>query len=138
MSVQSDQLKERTMVFAVTALRVIDSFPQTTATRVVAHQLAKSATSVGANYRAACSAQSKPEFVAKLRIVVEEAEESVYWLDVIDRSPWLSLDVRGLRSEASELLAIFSSSLRTARANLRSHRSSFKSPNSPINDQMTR
>ena len=87
MSVQSDQLKERTMVFAVTALRVIDSFPQTTATRVVAHQLAKSATSVGANYRAACSARSKPEFVAKLRIVVEEAEESVYWLDVIDRSP---------------------------------------------------
>jgi four helix bundle protein len=106
--------------------------PHTTA--VVAHQLAKSATSVGANYRAACSARSKPEFVAKLRIVVEEAEESVYWLDVIDRSHWQALDVRSLRSEATELLAIFASSLRTARANLRSP----ESPNPSISQSMTR
>jgi hypothetical protein len=75
MSVQSEQLKERTIVFAISTLRLIDVFPHTVAARVIAHQLAKSATSVGANYRAACSARSKPEFVAKLRIVVEEAEE---------------------------------------------------------------
>jgi four helix bundle protein len=119
MSIQSDHLKERTMMFAVSTLRMIVGFSQTPAARVVAHQLAKSATSIGANYRAACSARSKPEFIAKLRIVGEEAEESVYWLDVINRSRWPGLDVCRLRAEANELLAIFSSSLRTARVNLR-------------------
>jgi four helix bundle protein len=104
---------------------------------VIGHQLAKSATSIGANDRAACSARSKSEFVAKLQIVVEEAEESVYWLDVIDRSQLLPLDVRAARGEANELHAIFASSLRTARANVRV-RPIAKSPNPQINDQMTK
>jgi four helix bundle protein len=89
---------------------------------------------MGANYRAACSARSKPEFVAKLKIVVEEAEESVYWLDVIDRGDFPHLDVRFVRAEANELLAIFARSLYTARKNLRDRQMT----QSPINDQMTR
>jgi four helix bundle protein len=135
MSAQSEQLKERTISFAITVLRLIDGCPYTTVSKVIGHQLAKSATSVGANYRAACSARSKSEFVAKLQIVVEEAEESVYWLDVIDRSQLVALDVRAARAEANELLAMFASSLRTARANLRLPT---QSSNPPINDQMTK
>ena len=127
-SVQSDQLKERTMSFSVTVLRLIDRFQRGTAANVVGHQLAKSATSVGANYRAACSARSKAEFIAKLQIVVEEAEETVYWLDVIARAELLAVDAKIIRAEANELLAIFASSLRTARVNLRSHQMS-QSPN---------
>jgi four helix bundle protein len=138
-SAQSEQLKERTISFAVAMLRLINKFPHAPAANVIGHQLAKSATSVGANYRAACSARSKPEFIAKLQIVVEEAEESVYWLDVLDRSQLLPLDVRSARAEASELRAIFASSLRTARANLRSSATPQRqSSNPPINDQMTR
>jgi four helix bundle protein len=134
MSAQSEQLKERTISFAITVLRLIDKCPHTTCGNVIGHQLAKSATSIGANYRAACSARSKSEFVAKLQIVVEEAEESVYWLDVIDRSQLLPLDVRAARAEANESRAIFASSLRTARANLRVR----PSLNLPIPKSMTR
>ena len=107
------------MSFAVRILRLIDTFPRTPATDVIARQLAKSSTSVGANYRAACNARSKPEFIAKLQIVVEEAEESVYWLDVIDRTKQLPAADSKVHAEATELLAIFARSLHTARLNLR-------------------
>ena len=120
MSIQSDQLKERTMSFAITMLRLVNTLPRSVASDVIARQLAKSATSVGANYRAACGARSRHEFVAKLQIVVEEAEESVYWLDLIDRGQLIpSATVQPIRAESNELRAVFSSSLRTARVNLR-------------------
>jgi four helix bundle protein len=137
MSAQSEQLKERTISFAVAMLRLINRFPHAPAANVIGHQLAKSATSVGANYRAACSARSKPEFIAKLQIVVEEVEESVYWLDVLDRSQLLPLDVRNARAEASELRAIFASSLRTARANPRTSANP-RSPDPSIPQSMTK
>ena len=79
MSELSETLKERTIVFAINVLRLIDKFPVTPGAKVIAYQLAKCSTSVGANYRAACNARSRAEFIAKLGIVVEEAEESVYW-----------------------------------------------------------
>ena len=78
MSEQSEALKERTMSFALNVLRLIDRFPQTSGGKVISYQLAKCSTSVGANYRAACNARSRAEFIAKLGTVVEEAEESVY------------------------------------------------------------
>src|SRR6476646_10534235 len=86
MSEQSEALKERTMLFAINVLRLIDKFPDTAGARVIAYQLAKCATSVGANYRAVCNARSRAEFIAKLGTVVEEAEESVYWLEIVRRS----------------------------------------------------
>ena len=89
---------------------------------MIARQLAKSATSVAANYRAACTARSRNEFVAKLCIVVEEANESEYWLDVLLLAHFLQdAAVAPLRSEAGELRAIFAKSLGTARANLRTN-----------------
>jgi len=120
MSEQSERLKERTMMFSVSVLRLIDRIPHTAGGVVIARQLAGSSTSVGANYRAACSARSRREFISKLGIVVEETEESLYRLDVIVRATIIEASiVTPVRQEAGELLAIFARSLGTARANSR-------------------
>jgi four helix bundle protein len=118
MSEQSEALKERTMSFSIDVLRLIDRLPHSVAGDVVARQLARSATSVAANYRSVCAARSRPDFVAKLSIVVEEAEECVYWLDLVVRAKLVE-DALTLRRESTELRAIFSKSLGTARANRR-------------------
>jgi four helix bundle protein len=145
MSEQSEALKERTMLFAVSTLRLIDRFPRAVGAEVIARQLAKSATSVAANYRSACAARSRPDFIAKLGIVVEEAEESVYWLDLVLRAHVIGGDdVPVLRREGNELRAIFSKSLGTARANRRaapakaSHKAIDNISTFPNDDQMTR
>ena len=115
------------MPFAVVVLRLIDQFPLTASGKAGARQLARSATSVGANYRACCNARSRAEFVAKLGIVVEEAEESTYWLDVAIQTQLLPDGaVAAALIEALELRAIFAKSLGTARANLKSARSTIK------------
>jgi four helix bundle protein len=120
MSERSEQLKQRTMAFAITVLRLIERLPQTASGQTIARQLAKSATSVGANYRAACNARSRAEFISKLCIVVEEADESVYWLDLIARTEAIIVpDSASARQEAVELRAIFSRSVGTARLNQR-------------------
>jgi len=120
MSQQSEALKERTMSFSVNVLRLIDRFPRSVGAEVIARQLAKSATSVAANYRSACTARSRRDFMAKLAIVAEEAEESVHWLDLIIRVQVVVDPIVGdLQGEAAELRAIFSRSLGTARANSR-------------------
>ena len=118
MSEQSEHLKCRSMAFAVAVLRLIDGFPRRPGPDVIAHQLAKSATSVAANYRAACTARSRREFIAKLCIVVEEAEESVYWLARSLLAQILAAQtINPIRTEAGELRAIFAKSLGTARRN---------------------
>ena len=112
MSEQSEALKERTMLFAVNTLRLVDRFPRTVGADVIARQLAKSATSVAANYRSACTARSRRDFIAKLVIVVEEADESVGWLDLIARSRIVAAtDLPALRDEANQLRALFSNPL---------------------------
>jgi len=119
MSTQSEMLKTRSMMFAVTVLGLIDRIPRRPGPEVISRQLAKSATSVAANYRAACNARSLREFVAKLGVVVEEADESVYWLELFLHAQILAaLVLEAPRAEAVELRAIFSKSLGTARANL--------------------
>ena len=82
----------------------------------LARQLLRSATSVGANYRAACRAQSRPEFAAKLSIVVEEADESLYWLELIQESKLVKSELlTGIIKEANELVAIMLASRKTAK-----------------------
>ena len=106
----SRDLKDRTKRFAVRVIRMVDKLPRSTASEAIARQLVKSATSIGANYRAACRGRSKPEFIAKLQIVLEESDETQYWLEVIRELKWLSWE--GLKpkyDECGELLAIFSS-----------------------------
>ncbi len=78
-----DKMKKRTKKFAVDVIRFCDSLKSCKASSVITYQLVKSATSTGANYRAACGARSKDEFFSKLCIVVEEADESEYWLEII-------------------------------------------------------
>jgi len=84
---------------------------------MVGKQLFRSGTSVAANYRAACNARSKPEFIAKIGVVVEEADESVFWLELMGDNEIISAkQLAGLVQEARELTAIMAASLRTARA----------------------
>jgi four helix bundle protein len=125
MSAQSEELKERTIVFAINVFDLIDNLPATSAGKVIGYQLAKCAPSVGANYRASCNGRSRREFIAKLGVVVEESEESVYWLEIIRRRRMVSDPiVSDLFREATEFRAIFSRSLGTARANARAARDS--------------
>lgn len=87
---KEDDLKNRTKKFALRILKLIDALPNTVAGRTVAGQLARSGTSVASNYRAACRGRSKAEFIAKLGIVEEEADESGFWLEIIIESEMLS------------------------------------------------
>ena len=108
------------MAFGLAVLQLIDKLPVTASGQTVGRQLAKSATSVGANYRSACIARSRAEFIAKLGVVVEEADEAVYWIELTRRGRLVAeRDVAAVWNEAIELRAIFGKSLGTARANAR-------------------
>lgn len=101
---------------------MLDSLPKTPAGRAVASQIVRSATSVGANYRAACRGRSKAEFIAKLGIVIEEADECCYWLEIIIESGMIKEKlVSELHKEANELTAIFIASSKTA--SIKNHQS---------------
>jgi four helix bundle protein len=115
----NDELKNRTKQFSLLILNLIEKMPNSISSRVVINQLAKSATSVGANYRAVCRARSDKEFVAKLNIVLEEADETQYWLEIIGEMKWISQSELEIPSkEASELVAIFVSTLKTVNSRL--------------------
>jgi len=117
MGYQSVDLKERCKQFAIAIIRLYRMLPRTEEARIIGRQMLRSATSVAANYRAACRARSKAEFVAKIGIVVEEADESVFWLELIGDTSILSGQVlQSCTKEAHELLAIFAASQRTARS----------------------
>jgi len=110
-------LKDRTKSFAVSIIRMVDKLPRSIATEVIARQLIRSATSVAANYRAACRGRSKAEFIAKLQIVLEESDETQYWLELLLELG--SLDRQLLQDsmqEADELTAIFVTALKTAKS----------------------
>jgi four helix bundle protein len=112
----SDELKKRTKAFALSIIKLVDAFPRTKAAEVVERQLVKAATSVGANYRAACRAQSHAHFVSKISVVEEEADECVYWLELALDAGMVSPDkISSLLSEAKELTAIFTASRHTAK-----------------------
>jgi len=94
----------------------VDTLPRKISADAIARQLIRSATSVAANYRAAQRGRSKAEFIAKIGIVVEEADETVFWLEMLAESNTVALDrVKTLHAEATELLKIFAASQRTAR-----------------------
>jgi four helix bundle protein len=103
-------LKKRTKTFAIDIIRFCETLITNKASSVISYQLIKSATSTGANYRAACRARSKSEFFSKICIVVEEADESEYWLEIIKEST-LSNEIDELNrliSEANEITRIMS------------------------------
>ena len=109
------ELLQRTKQFALRIFKLVGALPQTIQGRAVAAQLIRSGTSVAANYRAACRARSKAEFVAKLGIVEEEADETAFWLELIIETTLLSpTKVKPLLTEASEIVTIMTSSKKTA------------------------
>ena len=109
------ELLQRTKQFALRIFKLVGVLPQTIQGRAVAAQLIRSGTSVAANYRAACRARSKPEFIAKLGVVEEEADESAFWLELIIETDLLSdAKVKALLVEAGEIVAIVASSKKTA------------------------
>src|SRR5437762_6325463 len=112
---KSAELQERTKSFALRVLNLIERLSNTIGGRVLANQLARSATSVGANYRAACRARSRAEFASKLGTVIEEADESLYWLEIIRDGNFIGHKrIASVVSEADELTAIFTSGRRSA------------------------
>ena len=114
-------LKARTRAFALAIIRMVEHLPRTRTADVIGKQLLRAGTSIGANYRAACRARSLKEFLAKLGIVEEEADEAEFWLDLVaDRRLGDLEHISVLREEARQLVAIVVSSIRTARRTPRS------------------
>lgn len=112
----SKGLKKRTKIFALSIIELASKLPKTAAGKVISYQLIKAGSSVGANYRSACRGRSKAEFNSKLHIVLEEADESVFWLELIIESNLLPInEVKKLLDEANELTAIFAKSFYTAK-----------------------
>jgi len=109
-------LKQRTRQFALRIIRLYRSLPRTEESHILGKQLLRSGTSVGANYRAACRARSKAEFIAKLGIVLEESDETIFWLELLkEAGVGNSESLQPLIKEADELTSIFVASLRTAK-----------------------
>jgi four helix bundle protein len=109
-------LKVRTKQFALRILRLYRALPAKEEARILGRQLLRSGTSVGANYRAACRARSKAEFIAKLGIVLEEADETVFWLELLLEGGIVNAEkLDDLLNEAQELTSIFVASLCTAK-----------------------
>jgi four helix bundle protein len=115
-----NELKNRSKRFALEIIRLFRSLPKGEDVRIIARQLLRSGTSEAANYRAACRARSRAEFLAKIGIVVEEADESVFWLELLVESGMAQQNlVTPVMKEANELLAVFAASQRTARQGMR-------------------
>ena len=116
MSEQTDLLKARTMKFALDACALIKKLPDSEPGPTARHQLTRSATGVAFNYRASCRSRSHTEFTAKMGVVAEEADETQGWLEFIDAAKLVPTgEVASLLQEATELSAIFSASVGTAR-----------------------
>jgi len=128
-----NELKDRTKRFALRILKLVAALPRTIAGRTIGNQLARSGTSVPANYRAACRARSKAEFISRLGVVEEEADESALWLELVMEGELMKKDlVEPLWKEADELVAIMTSSRKSAGRSLVGSHGSRQNQKSPI------
>jgi four helix bundle protein len=119
----ADDLKKRTKLFALRVLKLAAALPRTIEGNAIKGQLVRSGTSVGANYRAACRGRSRVEFIAKIGIVEEEADESAFWLELIIEGAFLAKNrVKPLLDEANELTKIMASSRISASRKVRANR----------------
>lgn len=111
-----EELKRRTKRFALRVIRLVESLPKGRTADVIGRQLLRSGTSVGANYRAACRAKSPKDFISKMGTVEEEADESLFWMELLIESGIVKTqDLESLMKEADELLAITVASINTAK-----------------------
>jgi len=113
---KEEEFKERTKQYALRIIRLVQVLPKTSVAKVIGRQLLRSGTSVGANYRSACRARSRAEFAAKMAVVVEEADESHYWLELLSEGNLVEAKrLESLMKETNEIIAITVASVKTAR-----------------------
>ena len=125
---KSDQLKERTKQFALRIMRLVDALPKSSKDRAIANQIVRSGTSVAANYRAVGRARSRAEFISRVGVVEEEADETALWLElIIDDKLLPEVKIRPLHTEASELTAILAASCISASRNFRKNSANARS-----------
>ena len=115
---KQEALKNRTKHFAVRIIKLFRALPKNEEARIIGKQVLRSGTSIAANYRAVCRARSNAEFIAKIGIVVEETDETVFWLELLAETEIISArKLESLLNEANQLLAIFAASQLTAKHN---------------------
>ena len=108
------EFKQRTKALALRVIKLVSSLPKNTVSEVIGKQLIRSGTAVGANYRAACRARSTADLIAKLRIVEEEADECLYWMELIVEAKLVDVaNLRSIMSETNEILAMTVASIKT-------------------------
>jgi four helix bundle protein len=113
---EARDLKQRTQEFALRVIRMVRVLPKSQEARVIRNQVLRSATSVGANYRSAQRGKSKADFIAKLAVAEEEADESCYWLELIVAAELVGIDrIEPLLAEAKEITAILTAAGKTAK-----------------------
>ena len=111
------EMKNRTKRFAVRVIKMTDTLPNSRASNVIANQLIRSASSVGANYRAALRARSQADFISKIGVTTEEADESEYWIELLVDCEIVQAErAQELRKEASELVAILTATSKTTKS----------------------
>ena len=116
----ADVLKKRTKDFAIRIIKLSQALPKTDVGRTIGRQVLRSGTSVAANYRAACRSRSRAEFVSRVAVVVEEVDETVFWLELLVEAGVIPVKrLENLVREAHELLLLFAASLRTAKQGLK-------------------
>ncbi len=116
--IYAETLKKRTKDFAIRIVELYRALPKTGEAKVIGNQFLRSGTAIAANYRASCRARSNAEFISKIGVVVEEADETVFWLEMlVDCEIFSEAKMKNLIQEANELLAIFAASQNTAKKN---------------------
>ena len=114
---KAEALRARTKKFAIRIVKLFRALPRNEEAKIIGRQALRSGTSVCANYRAVCRARSKKEFIARIGVVVEEADETAFWLELlVDTEIMSPQQMAPLIQEANELLAIFAASQRTSRS----------------------
>jgi four helix bundle protein len=116
MSIKQNYLKERTKSFVLQIIKLVEALPRGRTENVLGRQLLGAGTSVGADYRAACRAKSPADFISKMGIVEEEADETIYWMELLIESGLVQkLDILNLLNEVNQILAMTVASIKTAR-----------------------
>ena len=120
----SAEFQNKTKKLGLGVIRFVEVLPQNNASRVIINQILRCALSVGANYRAVCRAKSDKDFIHKMKIVEEECDETIYWLEIIEESGLAKVEpIAPLRKEANEILAMIVASINTVSKNLKSKQS---------------
>ena len=133
------ELKQRTQKFAIDVIKFVDKLPVSRSINVLSNQLLRCSSSVGANYRSACRGKSTADFINKIIIVEEEADEAIYWLELMEGTDLIDpKNISPLKKEANELTAIFTAIGKTAKSNQQSqiinkNKSQIQHPKSEIN-----